>query len=552
MDTLKLTPKQEKYVQLVASGMSQRKAYRAAYPRSEKWRDKHVDTQASELLKTPKVHRRYEALRAQNEKLAEWTREQSLKARRDRHRMAQTTIEREFEKSGKYLTFVAKEARDEADGLDRLTGADQPEVEVRVWTADFGLLLAPSFLEFHRAVHNHSFVDYVLKGGRGSTKSSAISLEVINLLMQNEYRNAVIMRRVQNTLRSSVFNQLKWAIEQLGVGDEWELTVSPMQMIHKTTGQVIAFFGLDDEQKIKSYKPPKGYVAIQWYEEANQFKGMEQIRSVRQSLTRGEGDHWRFMSFNPPKSRSDWVNEEFDEPKDDTTYIHASTYQTVPREWLGSQFFADAQALKEINEDAYRHEYLGEAVGTGGDVFRNLEIRDITEDELSNIKHIRCGVDFGYAPDPWVFVRVGYDEQTKTAYVFDESYGLRLSDETTANRIIDRLSDESGTFSRRAPMNKIYCDRELKAIATYQEMGLNAVAAPKRPGSVDYGTKWLQERYKIVVDPKFCPLAAHEFSHYEYEELATGQLGGYPDKDNHTIDAVRYAMTEMIESRRAV
>ncbi|WP_036201416.1 phage terminase large subunit, partial [Megasphaera sp. BL7] len=141
---------------------------------------------------------------------------------------------------------------------------------------------------------------------------------------------------------------------------------------YKKTGQKILFFGVDDPQKIKSIKLPFGYVGICWIEELDQFSGMEEIRNLNQSLLRGGPVFWEFCSFNPPKSQNNWVNEEklFDDPD---RLVHHSTYLGVPREWLGDRFFEDAEKLKERNETAYRHEYLGEVTGTGGVVFENVE-----------------------------------------------------------------------------------------------------------------------------------------------------------------------------------
>ena len=73
-------------------------------------------------------------------------------------------------------------------------------------------------------------------------------------------------------------------------------------------------------------------------------------------------------------------------------------------------------------------------------------------------------------------------------------------------------------------------------------MGLPAKEAVKGPGSVDYGMKWLQRR-RIVIDRRRTPHAYDEFVNYEYERNKDGEIiSGYPDKDNHLIDATRYAL----------
>ena len=144
------------------------------------------------------------------------------------------------------------------------------------------------------------------------------------------------------------------------------------------------FFGIDDGAKIKSIKARSGYIAITHFEEADQFSGMEEIRKVLQSTMRGGNKFYNFMSYNPPRSRDNWINKEILISRKDRL-IHQSTYLDVPREWLGDAFFDEAEFLKEIDPKAYEHEYLGVPVGTGGNVFDNVTIREITEHEIKSM-----------------------------------------------------------------------------------------------------------------------------------------------------------------------
>ena len=157
--------------------------------------------------------------------------------------------------------------------------------------------------------------------------------------------------------------------------------LSPPEITYKKTGQKILFFGLDDPAKVKSIKLPFGYVGIVWFEELDQFSGMEEIRNVLQSLLRGGPSYQVFGTYNPPKSRNNWVNEEIlvDDPD---RLVHHSTYLTVPKDWLGPQFLAEAEKLKSKNEMSYRHEYLGEVTGTGGAVFENVEDLAMSSEQL--------------------------------------------------------------------------------------------------------------------------------------------------------------------------
>lgn len=366
-------------------------------------------------------------------------------------------------------------------------------------------------------------------------KSSYISVEILLLMMQHPDCNAVVLRKVGNTLRNSVFMQMEWALDMLSITDKWKRTVNPMELVRKATGQKILFLGVDDKAKIKSLKMPRGYVGIVWYEELDQFSGMEEIRNVNQSLLRGGPQFWCFSSYNPPKSRDSWVNEEMllDVPD---RLVHHSTYLTAPEDWLGGQFIEDAERLKARNETAYRHEYLGEITGTGGSVFENVEERPISDEEIETWDTFRYGLDFGFAVDPLAFISLAYDRKREILYIFDEIYQQKLTNREAARRIGAKISPSAAIWADSA---------EPKSIAELRDMGLKVFGAKKGPDSVDYGIRWLQSLSKIVIDKRRAPNAYREFVSYEYERNRDGQfISAYPDKNNHAIDAVRYGMRQ--------
>lgn len=390
-------------------------------------------------------------------------------------------------------------------------------------------------------VFKHGHTHYDLSGGRGSLKSSAVSLLVPLLVISNPSAHAVVLRKVGNTLRDSVYAQYLWAIGELGMAAYWDAKVQPMELIYRPTGQKIMFRGADDPTKIKSIKVPFGYIAITHFEEKDQFAGRGEIRTILQSTMRGGSKFWNFESYNPPISRDNWANKDSLEERSDRL-CHKSTYLEAPVEWLGEQFIAEAEHLKAIDERAYQHEYLGIPVGTGGNVFDNLELRDITDTEIASFDRIYQGVDWGWFPDPFAFVRVHYDRARETIYFVDEIYQNKLTNEESANQIKEKGYTDA----------YITCDSaEPKSAADYRALGLPAQQAVKGAGSVDYGMKWLQRR-KIVIDRRRTPNVYNEFVGYEYERNRDGEIiSGYPDYDNHTIDATRYAL-ERIYKRMGV
>lgn len=395
-------------------------------------------------------------------------------------------------------------------------------------------LIAPSFYQIHQYLKQCRYTHYWLKGGRGSTKSSFISLEVILGIMKDTQANAVVLRKVGQTLQGSVYEQLQWAVSVLGVEGYWVSKLSPLEMKYVADGREnkIVFRGADKPKKIKSTKFRKGYCKYIWYEEVDEFGGMEEIRTINQSLLRGGSDFVVFYSYNPPQSQSNWVNEEILKQRDDRL-VHHSTYLTVPPEWLGQQFLIEAEHLKAVKPQAYQHEYMGEVTGTGGEVFTNLTLREITDSEISHFDHIARGIDWGYAADPFHYTVNHYDKTRRRLYIFYEIQMLKLSNRKAAELV-----------KAENKRNKlIVCDSaEPKSIAEMLAYNLKVLGAKKGADSVEYGIKWLQDLEEIVIDPKRCPNTAREFLEYELEKDANGNFKGhFPDKNNHSIDAVRYS-----------
>lgn len=401
--------------------------------------------------------------------------------------------------------------------------------------------IGPAFYSVAKDVFEHGHTHYDESGGRGSLKSSFISIVVPLLLVNNPGTHALVLRKVANTIRDSVYAQYMWAIGELGMSAFWDAKVSPIELIYRPTGQKIMFRGADDPMKIKSIKVPFGYIAVTHFEEKDQFSGRAEIRNILQSTMRGGSKYWNFESYNPPISRDNWANKDSLEDRPDRL-CHKSTYLQAPPEWLGQQFIDEAEHLKETDERAYQHEYLGIPVGMGGNVFDKLELREITDAEVSAFDHIYQGVDWGYFPDPFAFIRLHYDRARETIYLLDEIYENKLSNEQSAQMILRKGYNDV----------RIICDSaEPKSVADFRAMRLPAFEAIKGPGSVEYGMKFLQRR-TIVIDRKRTPHAYDEFVGYEYERNKDGDIiSGYPDANNHLIDATRYAL-EPVSRRMGV
>ncbi len=404
-------------------------------------------------------------------------------------------------------------------------------------------VIAPSFYGLHNDIKASGHTFYKLAGGRGSCKSTFVGVEIPLGMMRDaqsgEFTNALALRHGAVDLKDSVYTQLLWAIDKLGVSRLWRANTSPMRLTYIPTGQQILFRGADDPLKIKSIKAPKGYFKYLWFEELSEFEGPEKIRSIQQSILRGGPQFIVFYSYNPPRSQKAWVNDPTIFTMPDMIESQ-TTYLTVPHEWLGDRFFLDAEHLKKTHPEMYEHEYMGVATGTGGEVFQNVIIRKITDSEIKQMPRHRYGIDWGYATDPFVWLAMGYDRKHRTLYIYDEIYSAGVSNPAAVRKV-----KEHGGQGK-----DIICDSaEPKSIAECRALGLRMRGAKKGPDSIDYGIHWLQGLDEIVIDDVRCPNAAREFYSYELDRDAKGNLKAeYPDHDNHCIDAARYGCEDDMQA----
>lgn len=409
--------------------------------------------------------------------------------------------------------------------------------------------IIPDFFDILDDIFNHKHSTYIFPGGRGSTKSSFIGGIAIPLLI-TIYPNihAVCFRKVANTIQTSIFPQVVWGIYQLGLQDYFKIPKNYSTPIEYTpTGQRIYFMGLDDPDKVKSIKVPFGYIGINWFEELDQYAGERELRKVTQSTKRGGDLFWDFRSFNPPISKNNWANElveDYELYPRKSVLITRSTYLQVPEQWLGQEFLEEAEELKQKNPRAYEHEYMGVPVGTGGDVFPNACALDMSKpvgerkipmwqtfDEIYN------GIDWGFAIDPFRFVRMHFDRKHLDLYIFDEYSAVKTRNEVVFHELYDELKKV------RREECVIADSAEPKSVADFKAYGAFIREANKGPDSVRYGIKWLQGLNHIYIDPQRCPETYKEFTQYEYEQDRDGEfISAYPDENNHSIDATRYAM----------
>lgn len=408
-------------------------------------------------------------------------------------------------------------------------------LEVVMMEVKISEVITPTFIPFWRASNSHRYLHHVLKGGRGSGKSAQIAIKLVKDMMKYKVTTLCI-RKVANTLSESVFEQLKEAIEFLGVEDYWKIKLSPLQLIYKPWGNKIIFRGADDPKKIKSIKVSKFPIAFLWIEELAEFKTEDDVSTIVNSVLRAElpdGLFYAFYySYNPPKRKQSWVNKKYESQFiSANTYVHHSTYLDNPH--ISKMFKEEAESVKEKSLQKYEWEYLGKAIGSGVVPFDNLIFRTITDEEIAIFDNIRQGNDWGYGTDPFAFVRWHYDKTRRKIYAMDEIYGVKIHNRVAAEKMKAKKYHDQMTIADSS---------EPKSIDEMKQYSIRMKGARKGAGSVEYGEKWLDDLVEIVIDPKRTPNTAKEFEDIDYMVDSDGNpRAKLEDKDNHTIDATRYA-----------
>ena len=378
----------------------------------------------------------------------------------------------------------------------------------------------------------------VCKGSRGSKKSKTTALNMIERLYEYPESNGLCVRRFSNTLRDSVYSDLKWAIHRLGLDRFFDCTVSPMQITRRSTGQKILFRGLDDGLKITSISVDKGYLCFVWIEEAYEIFDESDFNKLDMSI-RGEVPEGYFkqitLTFNPWSATS-WLKKRFFDNPDDNTFVKTTTWQC--NEWLDDadrKIFLD---MKEKNPRRYRIEGDGDWGIAEGLIYENVVFNEAFDvEELRKKDGIKAafGNDFGFT-DPNAFVCCLVDNADMRIYVFDEWYQTGVT-----NKVIAQKIKTMGYGSQQ-----IICDcADAKSIAELRDEGIRAEPSRKGKDSVNHGIQLIQN-YQIVVHPK-CVNLRKEIENYCWKKDSSGRLKDDPEHDfSHGMDAMRYGVAKAL------
>jgi PBSX family phage terminase large subunit len=406
--------------------------------------------------------------------------------------------------------------------------------------------ISEQFHQVHKDIKQEKYSEYWLKGGRGSTKSSFAAIQIILGLINDKNSNALVIRKTANTLRGSVLQTLLFAIDLLEVSQYFDHIKSPAEITYLPTGQKIIMRGLDEPSKLKSIKVRQGYFKFLWFEEGEEYSGMEEIRSVKQSALRGGNKFVEFFTFNPPRNPYHWVNKELT-TENEERLIHHSNYQQVSIEWLGEKFFKDAERLKKNNFEAYQHEYGGIPIGNPEEIiFSNCyEVAEFETPELNNMLNSRFfyGADWGFANDPTVLIRCFI--MNDCLYIDQEAVGYH----TQIDNIPKLFEEIEGSKSWL-----IYGDSSRPDTISYlSRQGFNIKAAIKKStNTIKDGIEYIKSFKKIIVNPR-CKRTILELQNYSYKvDKETKEILPLVDDKagfDHCIDSIRYALSPYIAKK---
>lgn len=381
----------------------------------------------------------------------------------------------------------------------------------------------------------------VVKGGRGSKKSTTTALNIIYRMMQFPQANTLVVRKVFKDHKDSTYAQLKWAIRRLKVEHLWEWTKSPLEIRYKPTGQKILFRGLDDPMSVTSITVDVGFLCWAWFEEAYQILNEDDFNKVDMSI-RGELPPGYFkqitLSFNPWNEKH-WLKRRFFDVQDNNILALTTNYKC--NEFLGDDDRQLFDWMKKNNLRRYKIEGLGEWGIAEGAIFTNWREFAFDRFEIAKREGIKSafGLDFGFTTDPSALACSLVDIKKRELYIFDEMYKPGLLNNEIAETITDMGYRKELIIADSA---------EQKSIAELRKYGLKKIKpAEKGPDSIKAGIQFLQQ-FTIFIHPK-CSNAAMEFSNYVWDKNKDGKLINKPiDEYNHFIDALRYSM-EPIKKR---
>lgn len=398
----------------------------------------------------------------------------------------------------------------------------------------------------------------VLKGGRNSFKSSVIALLLVYMmipfLIAGKKGNVVVIRKVGNTIRDSVFLKIQWALNKFGLSGRFKATVSPFKIQDTVTGSCFYFYGQDDFQKLKSNDI--GNIIAVWYEEAAEFANKEDFDQSNVTFMRQKHPDVDFVkffwSYNPPRNPYSWINEWAEELKNNDSYlVHSSSYLDDELGFVTEQMLEDIERIKENDYDYYRYIYLGEPVGLGTNVY-NMALFNEVDKVPDNERVIGqfFAVDSGHQQSATTCLHLVLTN-ANNVYLIDTYYYSpagkthKKAPSTLSKELHDYLEAKARRFPN-APILNMTIDSAEGALRNqyYEDYGVrwHPVAKKKKIVMTEYVQSLLAEgRFFYLPTENNLKYFIEEHKKYQWEEKSI--MNDDPKvikEDDHTCDAFQY------------
>lgn len=401
-----------------------------------------------------------------------------------------------------------------------------------------------------REIMNPAYADHLTDerpmqiyfGGSSSGKSFGIlGQRTVRDMLRGE-RNYLVLRKTARTIRNSCYNEIVKCINRMGLADQFVISKTDFTITHKASGRQILFAGIDDVEKVKSITPAVGVITDIVVEEATEieygdYKGL--IKRLRGLCEVAK----RFVLLFNPVTQDHWIYTEFFAGRfdDEKGFFFSDDLGILRTTYKDNRFLTqeDIDRLENETDKYYYDVYtLGKWGVLGHLIFTNWEVKDLS-DVLKATHQLYNGLDFGFFPDPAAFVRVGFNRAKKEVYIFRTLKGTHLTNDVLAKEVKPIIGRELVTCDSAEP----------KSIQELNDFNVSAIPAQKGPGSLEFGLKWLR-RMKIYVNTG-CEDMVFELMKYKFREDKDGNVLPQPvDKDNHLIDALRYALESiMVETK---
>lgn len=396
----------------------------------------------------------------------------------------------------------------------------------------------------------------VLKGGRNSFKSSVIALklvyEMIQYIQSGEKANVVVIRKVANTIRDSVYLKIQWAIMKFGLLGQFKLTVAPFKIEHKATGSTFYFYGSDDFQKLKSNDI--GNIIAMWTEEAAEFSSAEEFDQINVTFMRQKHPLAKqvlfFWSYNPPRNPYEWINEWTQEVAHNENYlVHQSSYLDDRLGFVTQQMLDDIERIKTNDYDYYRYIYLGEPVGLGTNVY-NIELFHKLDSLPPNeyLTGLYYAIDSGHQISATTCLCVGYTNKGN-AILLDTYYYSPAG--KARKKAPSELSKDLNEFIKRtaeewkAPIRLRVIDSAEGALRNQYMLdfgiALQPVAKKKNIIMIDFVQDFLAQGRFYFLDKQANEIFYDEHKQYRWDEKTLNSDDPKVIKEaDHSVDSLKY------------